>query len=161
MKDNYLILCLFLALTMAVPARADDAAQPPVTNIAAPATAATSTTDDPVQALITQQLNAIRARDADQAFAHTTSTFHDHYNTAQNFLSHMRFEYRPLYNHKTFSFLDRHEIQGGGVLQKVTVEDNYGTGPVTVIFRLQQQEDGQWLIDSFTLLNADDDAKPI
>ena len=157
MKGNYLILCLFLALALATPARADDPAQPPVTNIAAPATAAT---EDPVQALIAQQLNAIRNRDADQAFAHTTSTFHDHYDTAQNFLSHMRFEYRALYNHKKFSFLDRHEIEGG-VLQKVTVEDSYGAEPVTVIFRLQQQEDGQWLIDSFTLLNAGDDARPI
>ena len=156
---NHLILCLFLALAIALPAHADDPAHPPVTNIAAPAAAATA--GDPVRDLIAQQMEAIRARDADQAFDHTKAAFHDHYNTAQNFLSHVRFEYRPLYNHKGFSFLDSHEIDGGGLLQKVEVEDRYGNTPVTVIFRLQHQENGQWLIDSFTMLGGGDDGRPI
>lgn len=153
---NRLILCLFLVLCAAVPAHAaGDPAPLPVTSIAAPAAG------DPVRDLIARQMEAIRDRDAERAFAHTTAAFHEHYDTPQNFLSHVRFEYRPLYNHKGFSFLDSHELDGGGLLQKVKVEDSYGDSPVTVIFRLQKQDDGQWLIDSFTILGGGDDGKPI
>ena len=153
-----LILCLFLTLCAVAPAHAEDPAPLPVTSVAAPAAA---TAGDPVRDLIARQMEAIRDRDAEQAFAHTTAAFHEHYNTAQNFLSHVRFEYRPLYNHKEFAFLDSHEIDGGGLLQKVKVEDSYGDSPVTVIFRLQKQDDGQWLIDSFTILGGGDDGRPI
>ncbi len=149
-----LILSLFLTLCAAVPAYADDTSPLPVTSIAAAA-------GDPARDLITRQMEAIRARDAEQAFAHTTAAFHEHYDTPQNFLSHVRFEYRPLYNHKEFAFLDSHELDGGGLLQKVKVEDSYGEDPVTVIFRLQKQDDGQWLIDSFTILGGGDNGKPI
>lgn len=158
-----LIACLCLALCTVVPARADDsgAAVVPTTMARDVAVVAPAAVADPVRDLITRQMDAIRARDADAAFERTTAAFHEHYDTPRNFLSHVRFEYRALYNHKGFSFLDRHEIEGGGVLQKVSVEDGYGSHPVTVIFRLQKGGDGQWLIDSFTILGGGGDSKPI
>jgi len=154
LRAKLLTLCAILVLCNGAPAWADDPTQPQITPVATQAT-------DPVHDLITSQMNAIRTRNADLAYANTTDGFHKHYDDAKNFLSHMRFEQRVLYNHKEFSFLDRHEMESGGVLQKVRVKDSYDNEPATVIFHLQQQEDGLWLIDSFTVLDSGGDARPI
>lgn len=132
---------------------ADTQTQPKITEIAA-----TEIGNNPAQDIIRQQLSAIKTRDADLAFSLTTKEFHSKFDDASNFFGHMRFEYRPLYNYATFKFLDSH-VNDGNILQKVRVEDHYGDDPAIVIFRLEEQDDGQWLIDSFTIL--DTEAQPI
>jgi hypothetical protein len=128
--------------------RAEDQAPAPATIAAQP---------NGVQDVIKQQLSAIRSRDADGAYALMTHDFHERHEDAKTFLASMRFDNRAIYNHEEYTFLDQ---QGSGPvsIQKVRVNDHYGT-PITVIYRLEQQEDGSWLIDSFMTLDAE--AQPI
>ena len=109
------------------------------------------------QDVIKAQLAAIRARDADAAYALMTHDFHEENIDALTFMATMRFDQRAIYNHEEYTFLDK---QGTGpvAIQKVRMNDHYGD-PVTVIYRLEEQGDGSWLIDSFTILNAE--AQPI
>ena len=119
----------------------------------APAAAQPSSVQDVIKA----QLAAIRDRDADAAYALMTHDFHEENLDALTFLATMRFDQRAIYNHEEYTFLDK---QGTGpvAIQKVRMNDHYGD-PVTVIYRLEEQGDGSWLIDSFTILN--EEAQPI
>ncbi len=108
-----------------------------------------------IQSLISDQLDAIRERDADLAFALTTGTFHEKFDSANEFMSDMRFSYRPIYNHKTYRFLDQIETETGGLVQRVEVTYTRGA-PATVIYRLQRNPDGAWAISSFTVLGGED-----
>lgn len=110
-----------------------------------------------VQDVVRAQLNAIRNRDADAAYALMTHDFHDVHEDARGYLGTLRFQNRAIYNHKDFTFLDQ-QSSGATSLQKVRLTDHFGQ-PVTVIYRLEQQDDGSWLIDSFTVL--DSEAQPI
>lgn len=118
---------------------------------------AEATLPSSVHDVISAQLAAIRARDADAAYALMTHDFHEENLDALTFMATMRFDQRAIYNHEEFTFLDK---QGSGpvTIQKVRINDHYGD-PVTVIYRLEEQGDGSWLIDSFTILNAE--AQPI
>lgn len=107
---------------------------------------------DPVHEIISKQLDAIKDRNAIEAFAMATDSFHNRFNTANGFLSQMRVEYRPLYNYDSITFLERNSI-ADGILQHVKITDQYGE-PILVIYRLEKQDNGQWLIDSFTVLNS-------
>ncbi len=108
-----------------------------------------------IKDLITQQLDAISARDADLAYALMTGTFHKKFDTAGKFLSEMRFSYRPVYNHESFRFLDQTETETGGLIQRVEVSYTHGD-PVIVIYKLQRDPEGDWGIDSFTILDTED-----
>ncbi len=108
-----------------------------------------------IQDLITKQLQAISDRDADMAYALTTGTFHKKFDTAGEFLTEMRFSYRPVYNHKSFRFLDQTETETGGLIQRVEVSYTDGD-PTIVIYRLQLDQSGKWGIDSFTILETEE-----
>lgn len=109
------------------------------------------------QDVIRAQLSAIRARDADAAYAFMSHEYHEGHEDAKTFLSMMRFQHRAIYNHEDYTFLDK---QGSGPvsIQKVRLTGRDGK-PVTIIYRMEQQADGSWLIDSFTSL--DEEAQPI
>jgi hypothetical protein len=141
-----------MILAFSFMAHAEDTVKPDT-----PAPAAVAAALNGVQDVIRQQLEAIRQRDADAAYALMTHDFHEEHDDPKTFLATMRFENRAIYNHEEFTFLDK---QGSGPvsIQKVRIHDHYGE-PVTVIYRLEQQEDGSWLIDSFTMLDAE--AQPI
>lgn len=120
----------------------------------APVAAATAQPDDlTIRSLISAQLDAIRARDAGLAFALTTGAFHEKFDTATAFLSDMRFSYRPIYNHKSYRFLDQAETETGGLLQRVEITYAHGA-PAVVIYRLQRNPEGAWAIGSFTILDS-------
>ncbi len=110
-----------------------------------------------VQEVIKAQLAAIRARDADLAYSFMSHDFHEENHDALTFLSDMRFTQRGIYNHDEYTFLDSQSTDDIN-LQKVRMNDHYGK-PVTVIYRMERQDDGSWLIDSFTILKID--AQPI
>lgn len=111
--------------------------------------------EDAIQNIIKSQLDAIRKRDADHAYALTTGTFHEKFDTAGKFLSEMRFFYRPVYNHESYRFLDQTETETGGLIQRVEVNYTHGE-PTIVIYRLQRDPSGAWGIDSFTILETDE-----
>lgn len=108
---------------------------------------------DPVQAVIIRQLAAIEARNADLAWSLATADFHDKFSSAGKFMGKVRYEYRPLYNHDDYTFLERREANGA-LVQKVQLRDHYSGAPITVLYRLEQQQDGLWLIDSFVILDS-------
>lgn len=118
--------------------------------------------DDPVHQIIKDHLAAIKARDADQAFSLTARSLHEKFNDAKNFLVSVRLEYRPIYNHISYSFLERWDSgdreQGNAIVQKVRIEDRYGAN-VTVIYRIKEDSSKIWRIDSFAVL--DKNAQPI
>lgn len=108
-----------------------------------------------IQKLISDQLDAIRERDADLAYALTTGALHRKYETAGQFLSEMRFSYRPVYNHESYRFLDQTETETGSLIQRVEVSYTHGD-PTVVIYRLQRTPEGDWGIDSFTVLDFEE-----
>ena len=160
MRLNRLIrLMVFPALFLAAPAAfSQDGGMPPQPQMAGGAPVA-GIEEDPARTLIIRQLAAIQMRDADLAWSLATADFHEKFSSAQKFLAGVRFEHRPLYNHEDYSFIERHPVEGGEV-QKIEVRDRYTGESATVIYRLEQQENGEWLIDSFTVLNAGE-AEPI
>ncbi len=117
--------------------------------------AASSAPTGNVQEVIGQQLDAIRTRDAERAFALTMGALHEKYADAAKFLEDLRFTHRALYNHSRFRFLDQIPL-ADGLLQKVEIEDGKsGHEPVLMIYRLRRDEAGHWRIDSFTVLDED------
>lgn len=110
-----------------------------------------------VQDVIKAQLIAIRTRDAAAAHALMTPDSHTAKDDSKTFFSKMRFTQRALYNHEDYTFLEN-QSTGDVSLQKVRINDHYGA-PVMVIYRLERQASGHWLIDSYTILETD--AQPI
>lgn len=154
-----MVLSVVTALSMPVRA-ADESAVPlpqPSAQLAAGGSGVAAALDSARDA-IRRQMEAIRARDAAGAFALTTAGFHEDYKDAGDFLGSIRTESRILYNFADFRFLDGH-VTDDAAVQRLEVYDRFRDDPVSVIFRLQRQEDGQWLIDSFAVLDAD--AQPI
>lgn len=111
----------------------------------------------PEQKIIAELFEAVRVRDAARAYDSTTNHMHEKFKTARDFLKKMRYEFRPLYNHEAYNFLDSRETENG-IVQKVRVNDRYGES-VIMIYRLEKQDSGELLIDSFTMIGGD--ARPI
>lgn len=108
-----------------------------------------------VHSLITRQLAAIKERQGDEAYALTTGALHQKYETAGQFMSMMRFSYRPVYNHISYEFLDQTHAEDGTVIQRMEIKHTHGD-PATVIYRLQRTPAGDWAIDSLSLLENDE-----
>lgn len=111
------------------------------------------------QDIIKKQLAAISERDAEAAFDFMAPPAHEDFTNAGDFLSDMRLEYGPIYNHMDIKFLGHFE-NGATTVQKVSLKDRYSAESVTVIYKLKLQDSGTWLIDSFTVLDFGD-AQPI
>lgn len=148
----FAVTSLASAAFFAAPARAGEEPQ----SVSSHAIATANLTD-PAQSTIIRQLYALRNRDAREAFSLTTKALHKKFENPEKFINAMRFEYRPLYNNDKYTFLEK-QVTDTGIQQNVEIEDKY-EGKATVIFRLKPQENGQWLIDSFMVL--DSDAQPI
>ena len=56
-------------------------------------------------------------------------------------------------------FLHHYE-SGETSVHKLSLKDRYSNESYTVIYKLEQQNDGKWLIDSFTILDFEE-AQPI
>lgn len=124
----------------------------------APESAVTAPPD--AQDIIRQQLDAIRNRDPAAAYALMTHDYHELHGDPLQFFSTMRFENRAIYNHKDFTFLDPQGTGSGAAIsiQKIRIQSHHGD-PVIVLYRMERQDDGTWLIDSFAVLAPD--AQPI
>lgn len=156
-----LALCLCITAGSPGPARADDAMPP---QPGATQTAATGTNSAPppgvdsAHQVIDRLMAALRDRRAEDAFALTSPDIRTKYEDAEDFLGSVRFEYRPLYNNLAYDFLDSTPLDDA-LIQRVSLKKRDG-GNVTVIYRLERQPDGEWLVDSFSILDFDD-AQPI
>ncbi|HEY0902112.1 MAG TPA: DUF4864 domain-containing protein [Micavibrio sp.] len=106
-----------------------------------------------IQQLISGQLDAIRERDADMAYALTTGSVHEKFTNAREFMTAVRFSHRALYDHQSFRFLDQTKTTDGGLLQRVEVSYAHGA-PSLVIYRLERNPEGAWAISSFTVLDS-------
>lgn len=105
------------------------------------------------------QLDAITARDANLAFSYMTDQSHEDYKNAKDFLSDMRFKFGAIYNHVDVEFL--HSYENGRIsVQKVKLKDRYSGESVTAVYKLLLQSSGEWLIDSFALIESEQ-AQPI
>jgi len=154
-KGTYLtfglaLVCILLTLVAIGAASADDKElpqpQPVISAISAPNTA---------HAVISRELQAIKARDANLAYALLSDSFHEKFDTPEAYLAHLRFESRPLYNHDGYTFLDQTRTPDS-LIQRVEVKSDRGD-PVTVIYRLKQHNNDEFRIDSFAILGHDDE----
>lgn len=144
-------VCIVLTL-VAISAQADD--MPPQPE---PVATTEVIETNRVHDLIRKQLSAIKARDADTAWSLATVDFHEKFETGKEFLTHLRLRLRPLYNNENVKFLDQADTQEG-IIQRVEIDEHNGE-PVTVIYRLEEQDNGELLIDSFAVLEPE--AEPI
>jgi len=147
--------CLLLTVValMAATAHAEDAMPPQPEPIASEAPEL-----NPVHDLIRRQLSAIKARNAELAWSLTTGHIHEKFETGKEYLNHLRLQLRPIYNSGAVKFLDQSDTESG-YIQRVEIDEHDGE-PVTVIYRVEKQESGELLIDSFAILD-DFDAEPI
>lgn len=120
-----------------------------------PAPETKSEEQDVIHGLIRKQLKAIRDRDAEVAYSLTSNKMHKKYDDAKDYLNTMRFDYRPIYNHKIYSFGEQNKI-GDAVLQQVSIEDQYGD-EVLVLFRVETKEDKDLAIASFAIIQSEAD----
>lgn len=146
----FCLLLTVIAVT-ATNAQADSQQQPQIINASLPQPPAG---EHPTKTLIKDQLTAIKARNADLAYSYLSDHMHGNYDSAKEYLSDMRFEYRPIYNYESFTFLDSH-TQDDAFVQKVSFIDSYSGDEFTAIYRLVETEDGQWKIDSFAVMDLD------
>jgi hypothetical protein len=109
---------------------------------------------DPVKNIISKQLTAIQKRDAESAFSMITDNLNSKFDNANDFLGTLHFEYRPIYNYKSYSFIGGYNPSNKSIVQKVKIESRYGD-PAIVIYNIRKQDDGKWLINSFTILDND------
>lgn len=107
-----------------------------------------------IENLIKIQLDALRNRDGEVAFSLAAAVLHKKYDNSEEFMNDMRFSYRPLYNNKSYKFLDQSMTETGALIQKLQVSHTHGE-PATAIYRLSRNQEGQWRIESFVLLQQD------
>lgn len=152
-------LAVCLSVTAFIPLEARSAEQGNPYEMGAQKASIPPETLTKAQDIIKKQLAAISDRNAEAAFDFMSPPAHEDFTNANDFLSNMRFEYGPIYNHMDMKFLGHFE-NGATTVQKVSLKDRYSAESVTVIYKLKLQDNGAWLIDSFTILDFGD-AQPI
>lgn len=107
------------------------------------------------QEVLRRQLDAVRGRNEESAYAYISPSLKEKYEDAGSFFKALRFSYRPLYKHMSVSFLDGRE-EGDVSFQKIEV-----TGPEkdphVVLVRMSRQEGDRWLVDGYAVLEAEQD----
>ena len=97
-----------------------------------------------VQQVVQQQLQALAAQDAMQAFALADNDLRTHFGTADAFLATVREQYPMLMHASSVLFL-KPETDGTIALQKVRMSDEDGSS-LTLTYLLNRQQDNQWRI---------------
>lgn len=97
-----------------------------------------------VQKVVEQQLSALAAQDALQAFALADQDLRSQFGTAEAFLTAVREQYPMLLHPVSLLFL-KPETDGRIALQKVRLSDQEGSA-WTLTYLLHRQQDDQWRI---------------
>ena len=127
-------LLLLLMLT-SLPARAQD--------VVSPADGAE------IGRVIAAQIAAFRRDDADAAFAFATPGIQEKFGDSAHFLAAVKQAYPQVYRPRSFRFLDR-GTEAGRVTQRVEIVGPDGR-PVTAIYDMSHEADGNWRIDGCRL----------
>lgn len=106
--------------------------------------------------IITDQLQAIRKRDAHLLWQYVSKEYREDYRSPNEALKDIRRSKKPLFEHLSFNFLDS-AVQNGKVVEKVELVTRSG-GKVLAFFKLVKDEKDQWKIDHITLLQSDSQA---
>ena len=102
-----------------------------------------------VQQVVQQQLHALAAQDALQAFALADKDMRTQFGTADAFLATVREQYPMLMHPASVLFL-KPETDGTIALQKVRMSDEDGAA-WTLTYLLNRQQDNQWRISGCLL----------
>jgi hypothetical protein len=97
-----------------------------------------------VQQVVQQQLQALAAQDAMQAFALADNDLRTQFGTADVFLATVRDQYHMLMHASSVLFL-KPETDGTIAMQKVRMSDEDGAS-WTLTYLLNRQQDNQWRI---------------
>jgi hypothetical protein len=123
------VICLVLAITLSLPASAQDASPP----------------ETAWQSVVGGQIEAFRQNDAETAFSFAASGFHTTYPTAEAFFAVIAASgYAPIVQSRTHSFGSFTQIDDTEVVQEVNLVGRDLTLYVAT-YRLQQEEAG-WRI---------------
>jgi hypothetical protein len=106
-----------------------------------------------IKDLIREQLAAIRARDASRAYATLSDHLHEKFEGDKKYLAKLRFDYSPIYNHRSYTFLETRALDDGGFIQRVSMKDRYSGKNALVIYKIKEDQEGHLLIDSFTIID--------
>jgi hypothetical protein len=108
------------------------------------ATPSRATARQVVQQVVQQQLQALAAQDAMQAFALADNDLRTQFGTADAFLATVRDQYPMLMHPASVLFL-KPETDGRIAMQKVRMSDEDGAS-WTLTYLLNRQQDNQWRI---------------
>lgn len=110
-----------------------------------------------VQSVITQQLSAFRAGDADAAYALAAPSIKRMFKTPERFITMVRKGYAPVYYNRSPVFLRSRAIDSTSYAQEVGLVDRKGQS-WTALYTLAQQPDGSWRITGCYLRKTDETA---
>ncbi len=110
-----------------------------------------SATDlDAIQAVISQQMAAFQAGDADAAFAFASPDIQARFQTPQQFMAMVQSAYAAVYQPQSVNF-EGLEVINGQPIQAVTVLGAQGEW-VTAYYQMEQQADQTWRIAGCLLM---------
>jgi len=103
-----------------------------------------------IRAAIASQLAAFQHDDAHEAFSYASPGIQQQFNNAGNFLAMVMKSYRPVYRPIEVEFGDLRLLQGGPAqIMHFVGPDGV---PVTAIYLMEIQPDGNWRIDGVYLI---------
>lgn len=121
-----------------------------VSAISAPAQAAE--TPGPELAL-RAYLEAVRSRDADRAFALSSTRVRQEASKPEHLMKILRYDRYPLYGHESYRLLQQNRISETALVQKIEVVSETGKA-MTILCRIVRGEGGNWAVDSTILLDG-------
>ncbi len=133
MIARYASLVALLMLVFIPPARAED----PVAE---------------VQSVISDQIEALMADDADRAYSYASPDIRSLYPDKNTFLTMVRKNYQPVYHAGNYAF-GRSKLIGGGemVLQEVMISGREGKD-WTAIYEMRLMDDGSYKVNGVRMM---------
>lgn len=107
---------------------------------------------DPVHQLIESHVQAIKTRNAAEAYHLISMNGQEKYGTPKSYWRDVRQNMRLLFNHNSYKFMGRNTVNGM-VIQKVNMSDDQGKESL-VIFRVLQDDKQVWRIENIIITNT-------
>jgi hypothetical protein len=107
-----------------------------------------------IRTAIEGQMEAFKRDDGAAAFAYASPRIQAIFKDPETFLGMVREDYEPVYRSKVVSFRDLETIEGN-LIQPVLVVGPSGV-PVTALYIMERQQDGEWRIGGCILVPEPD-----
>ena len=107
-----------------------------------------------VQDVITSQMQAFMADDAERAYSYAAPTIKRMFPSPEVFMGMVRSGYQPVYRPSNPTFTRSRLLGEGRILQEVMVTGPRGAA-WTAVYTLEKQPDGRWLITGCYLRQAE------